>query len=131
MLFPRIPVEELKAGDRFLDTDGLEWTIARTDVVYGRESLVQAERQDEGSAVIHTDFLELGEPVAVDQMWRQFTAGRCGPCRVLYVWARRWRVLLRDARCPECGDPLRGTNPRQVKPGRLVDRAEFRCPLGG
>ena len=36
------------------------------------------------------------------------TAGRCFPCRTAYRWPEG-KGLLRDARCPSCGHPLRQT----------------------
>ncbi|HJX19113.1 MAG TPA: hypothetical protein VJ437_13100 [Acidiferrobacterales bacterium] len=38
------------------------------------------------------------------------TQGKCTRCRVRYVWPDfSPRVLLRDARCPRCGDGLKQT----------------------
>lgn len=132
MLFPQVPVGELKVRDRFLDDDNREWTIFSMPSRFDSGRLVEVERFDpEIAGTRFSEILRCDKLVTINQMWAGLTAGRCRRCRVLYVWARRWRVRLGSARCPECNNSLVGTMPRLVKPGGLVDRAEFRCPLGG
>ena len=74
MMFPRIPVGELSVRDRFLDDDGVEWTIVSRSVPRGssppaRGAFTGARRKDED------DYLELVVPLR----GRAFRRGGLGP----------------------------------------------------
>ena len=126
MLFPRIPIEELKKGETFLDSDGNRWTVIGKLENARAVNVESSEAADDADGGVYADSLEYGELVKIDQMWGSLIAGRCKPCRIVYVWARRHRVKLREALCTDCGRGLTQTAPRLLDPhGR---EARFECP---
>ena len=125
MLFPKVPVGELKVGDTFLDTDGLEWTILSKPPRSFESSRPYVEVSSSLSPT-YRETLEIDELVTIDQMWSSLVAGRCKPCRIVYVWPRRHRVKLREALCTDCGRGLTQTAPRLLDP--YGKEARFECP---
>ncbi len=122
MLFPMISIDELKKGDKYFDSDGLKWKVTATSL---ESVLVESHDLERTDGHIYTDEIQADELVRIDQMYRQFVSGRCKKCAILFVWARRHRVKLKEALCT-CGRPLTQTIPRLLDPHGKT--AVFECP---
>ncbi len=124
MLFPKVPIGELRIGDSLLDTDGRRWTIVRS-LGDKRPLKIEVEMIEEGEAS-YTSLHDPDELVSIDYLPAAFTAGRCKRCEILYVWPRRHRVLVSRAICSECRRPIGQTTPASLSP--YGKRARFEVP---
>jgi len=65
----------------------------------------------------------LYRPNAAEAQWvadnKRYTAGRCWPCNVRWVW--RGKPRLKHAKCPVCGGNIYATT-HQFKAGPTIDR---------